>query len=438
MQFRNPVMIALALGGGIAASIGLANYMSGPVSVQAPDATTRIYVALRDLEEGEALNERNVRLSHWPARGLPPGALTQLDEWKNRQTGGRILAGQPIQRSQLRTPQPVELVPTPAPEQKFITLEVPRDSEGPWIVSRQEQPVLTPLTEIWREAVELARRSEPSATTPVATESATDEAATDTPNSQPAAVEPALPTPTVAALPPRTPPTAERDVNSAPADEAATLPPAPVRDYAYSSSILTPEGAKVMRWNKSSDRAERPATPTREVSTDSAPDQPITALGQPLTLVGETLDGQTFDWNVYRGRPLLVAVCLVRDGRCREEVAVIRRLAQTYQHRGFQIVGLALDEDHQAVQQFAKRNGIEWPLLAGTAARDWALRAGIDQPALLVVDADGRLTAVGQSCDEIQASVAAACGYAAPDGTSKSAVRQARRANSTNAATSRP
>jgi len=412
MRFRTPVMIVLALSGGMVASMVVANLTGDRAPEVAKEEMTRIYVALRDIRDGESLDERNVMLSHWPTRGLPPGFVSQIDELKSRLATGRIIAGHPIQYTHFK---PVE-APSPSPSPRMLAFEVGAGSQGPWVVSTGEQVQIAPLEEIWRQAVDVARRGEPDPIEPV--ESA--ELATEQPS------------PTLDVI------------NSTPLADARTAlqrpteaAPFPTEQPPWMSSIVTPEGAKILRWrrldpNSVTGREAKPepvaeALAAAPIATSNA----MSALvpGQRCDLVGQTLTGQAFDWAAYRGRPVLVVVYLARSSACREELALVERLADAHRHRGLQVVGVGLDEDLEVVRAFTRHNQLDWPNVVGPIAREWARAARLESAlSLVVISGEGRVAAIGHRAQEIAMTVASACSNSAEP---LSPVREARRAEPT-------
>lgn len=420
MRFRTPVMIVLALAGGMVASMVVANLTGERAPEVAKDETTRIYVALRDIGGGEPLDERNVMLRQWPTRGLPPGAVRQFDELKSRLAAGRITAGQPIQNTHF---QVVE-VPTPATDEpsspRNLTIEIAAGSPGPWVVSTGQPLQVTPLEEVWRQAIEVARRAEPDPVDPVAP--ATRATELTAPESD-----------TV---------TSKSVVDSHPAQPVATgVAAVPVEQAPWMSSIVTPEGAKILRWRGPSSASSTVRTPSSAaasiaIATDvnaATNNSSAGSPGQRCDLVGHTLAGQPFEWNTYRGRPVLVVVYLARSSTCREELALVERLADAYRHRGLQVVGVGLDEDLEVVRSFARFNQLGWPNVVGPTAREWARASRLESAlSLLVVSDEGRVTGIGHRASDVALAVASACSNVQEPLPS---VREARRAE---AAASQP
>jgi pilus assembly protein CpaB len=91
------VLLALALGCGLVASIGISQVMErrnadqGPVSEMEP-----ILIASADIHYNDLLTPEKVRFEEWPKGKVPPGALTKLDELQGQRSAGNLVAGEPI------------------------------------------------------------------------------------------------------------------------------------------------------------------------------------------------------------------------------------------------------------------------------------------------------------------------------------------------------
>lgn len=414
MRWRISVMIGSALGSGMLASMLVANWTAPRPAEPPPEATTRIYVALRDLPDGAAIDERNVALVRWPTRGLPPGVVEQIDDVKRRLTDGRIAAGQPIQLSRLKSStadataggksDPSAAAATTAPP--TVSIELGQHGSGPWLVSTGETLNVTPLEAACRQAAELARRTETAPTAPV------------------------VPSPAAVETPPQT--LGEPIATTAAERGEAGGVQLHVEEIPWASSIVTPEGAKILRWRDPAELApaatgaRTPKLPagTTSTSRSSAPLANNALAGRFCDLSGATLAGREFDWESYRGRPVLVVVHLARHAAGREELALVERVAESYRRRGLAVVGVGLDEDLETVRALARNNRINWPIVVGPDVRQWARTAGLDQPlTLLVVDEAGRVANVGHRVGDVTHSLALAC----DDAGSLPSVRQARR-----------
>ena len=80
MKPKSLLLLALAGGCGLVASIGISQVMDknaqrGPALETAP-----IYVALHNINLGDPIDATMVSLMEWPKDKIPPGALTQIED----------------------------------------------------------------------------------------------------------------------------------------------------------------------------------------------------------------------------------------------------------------------------------------------------------------------------------------------------------------------
>jgi pilus assembly protein CpaB len=96
------ILIVIALGCGLIASIGISQVMEKR-SVEVPVATPTesIYVALTDIPLGEALTAQMVKLEEWPKDKIPVGVVRNLEEIEGRRPLTRLYPGEPILAAKL-------------------------------------------------------------------------------------------------------------------------------------------------------------------------------------------------------------------------------------------------------------------------------------------------------------------------------------------------
>ena len=103
MRAKSLVLLMLALGCGIVASVGITQVISNRTTettvVQAE--TEQIFVAMKDIPMGDPVSAQAVKLEEWPKDKVPKGAITKLEDIENRRPKSRIFAGSPILDNQL-------------------------------------------------------------------------------------------------------------------------------------------------------------------------------------------------------------------------------------------------------------------------------------------------------------------------------------------------
>ena len=113
----------------------------------------------------------------------------------------------------------------------------------------------------------------------------------------------------------------------------------------------------------------------------------------PADIAFVTRDGVTRRLAHWRGHPLLVNFWAPWCEPCRREIPLLERLSRQGSAQGLQVIGIAVDS-RAAVLDYARRAGIQYPLLIGeraglAAARDLGMDAVF--PFSVFVDARGRI-----------------------------------------------
>lgn len=95
MRMKSLVLIFIALGCGLVASIGISQVMNvkaGPAQVEMEP----ILVTLTDIDINSEFSATNVKLEPWPKIKLPEGAIRSLEEVKDKFARQRFVKGEPI------------------------------------------------------------------------------------------------------------------------------------------------------------------------------------------------------------------------------------------------------------------------------------------------------------------------------------------------------
>jgi thiol-disulfide isomerase/thioredoxin len=123
--------------------------------------------------------------------------------------------------------------------------------------------------------------------------------------------------------------------------------------------------------------------------------------GNQMLVQGTLLDGTSFDWANYRGKVVLVDFWATWCGPCRAEVPNVLKLYQAYHDKGFDVVGISLDEKPEDAQTYIQQTGIPWATLfsQNENERGWenplAIYYGITGiPRAILVDQTGRVVSL--------------------------------------------
>lgn len=112
---------------------------------------------------------------------------------------------------------------------------------------------------------------------------------------------------------------------------------------------------------------------------------------------GRTLDGEVATLAGYRGKVLLLDFWASPALRGRSTHRELSKLVAEHGEKGFAVLGIAMDEDPEAVKKAAAEEGKTWPqLFDGRGLRtDVALRYGIEQvPDYVLIGRDGKVAAI--------------------------------------------
>jgi outer membrane lipoprotein-sorting protein/peroxiredoxin len=117
----------------------------------------------------------------------------------------------------------------------------------------------------------------------------------------------------------------------------------------------------------------------------------------PFALKGKDLNGKTVSWSQYKGKVVLLDFWATWCGPCIGELPNVLKAYQTYKPKGFEIVGVSLDEDKKALTDFIKArklnyvnvfDGKGWKNIDSTT---YGVRA---IPFTLLIGKDGKIAAV--------------------------------------------
>jgi thiol-disulfide isomerase/thioredoxin len=118
------------------------------------------------------------------------------------------------------------------------------------------------------------------------------------------------------------------------------------------------------------------------------------ALGKPVDIQYTAIDGRPVDLAKLKGKVVLIDFWATWCGPCVGEVPDVKAAYEKLHGKGFEIVGISLDEDKEALAGFVKDKGMTWPQYFDGLrwSNKFAQEFGIDAiPAMWLVDKQGNL-----------------------------------------------
>jgi thiol-disulfide isomerase/thioredoxin len=131
----------------------------------------------------------------------------------------------------------------------------------------------------------------------------------------------------------------------------------------------------------------------------------LNLLGQPLEVSGTLMDGAKFDWAQYRGRVVLVDFWATWCGPCIGELPNVKKCYEQYHDRGFDVVGISLDQDRGKLEKFLEKEQTAWPTIHDGAWEDNAVATYygvVGIPTVILVDREGKVVSTRARGDELR------------------------------------
>jgi len=122
--------------------------------------------------------------------------------------------------------------------------------------------------------------------------------------------------------------------------------------------------------------------------------------GSPMEITGTNLNGSPFDPKSVAGKVVLVDFWATWCGPCVAEIPNVMEQYKKYHDKGFEVIGVSLDEDVEALKAFVDERKIPWPILfEKPGGQGWrhplATKYGVSGiPTVILVGRDGKVVSL--------------------------------------------
>lgn len=138
----------------------------------------------------------------------------------------------------------------------------------------------------------------------------------------------------------------------------------------------------------------------------------LNLLGKPLSVEGTLLGGAPLDFAPYQGKVVLLAFWSSISPPCRPELLAVKSVYEKYHAKGFEVIGVCLDQDAAATSRFLDETKLPWVTIINNKLAE---QFGVEViPYLVLTDAQGNIAELFVRGSALEAKLAAMLGEPVP------------------------
>jgi thiol-disulfide isomerase/thioredoxin len=134
----------------------------------------------------------------------------------------------------------------------------------------------------------------------------------------------------------------------------------------------------------------------------------LESVGKPMSLAGRAIDGKLFDLKGHRGSVVLVHYWATWCEPCKQDMEVLAKLKRQFTGQRFEIVGVNLDSETDAVARFFRMRPAQWTHLYEKGGLDSRLAnemGVLTLPIMLLIDTRGHVVNRQVHTGELESAV---------------------------------
>jgi thiol-disulfide isomerase/thioredoxin len=121
----------------------------------------------------------------------------------------------------------------------------------------------------------------------------------------------------------------------------------------------------------------------------------LNRVGKELQITGKTTDGKDFDLKNHKGKVVLVDFWATWCGPCVGEIPNIVEAHKKYHAKGFEVIGVSLDETNDAIVKFIEARHLPWKCINVEDSKKLTQKYGVNLiPSPMLVGPDGRVVSL--------------------------------------------